>query len=137
MVLTARDEKRGLEAAKNLQVSGFSDVVFHQLDVMDELSIASLANFITNQFGRLDVLVIHSFLLKTFFLLFLINLYCSWHLSTNSYMLRKPQQVNNAGITGTEIKAEDWKNLRFGVEDVSLSVDIRTVDQLPDLNLNR
>ncbi|KAG5229437.1 (+)-neomenthol dehydrogenase [Salix suchowensis] len=79
VVLTARDEKRGLEAAKNLQVSGFSDVVFHQLDVMDELSIASLANFITNQFGRLDVL------------------------------------VNNAGIAGIEIKAEDWKNLRFGI----------------------
>ena len=69
MVLTARDEKRGLEAAKNLQVSGFSDVVFHQLDVMDDLSIASLANFITNQFGRLDILVIHLILLKTFFIL--------------------------------------------------------------------
>jgi (+)-neomenthol dehydrogenase len=36
-------------------------------------------------------------------------------------MFRKPQQVNNAGITGTEIKEDDWKKLRFGVEDVSLS----------------
>nr|XP_034916218.1 (+)-neomenthol dehydrogenase-like [Populus alba] len=82
VVLTARDEGRGLEAVKSLRVSGFSDVVFHQLDVMDELSIASLANFIRNQFGRLDIL------------------------------------GNNAGITGTEIKEDDWKKLRFGVEDI-------------------
>ncbi|KAJ7002279.1 (+)-neomenthol dehydrogenase-like [Populus alba x Populus x berolinensis] len=56
VVLTARDEERGLEAVKSLKVSGFSDVVFHQLDVVDDLSIASLANFIRNQFGRLDIL---------------------------------------------------------------------------------
>jgi (+)-neomenthol dehydrogenase len=67
VVLTARDEERGLEAVKSLQVSGFSDVVFHQLDVVDDLSIASLANFIRNQFGRLDILVIHSFPSKEFF----------------------------------------------------------------------
>ena len=35
-------------------------------------------------------------------------------------MIGKPQQVNNAGITGSEIKEDDWKKLRFGVEDVSL-----------------
>ncbi|RQO89794.1 hypothetical protein POPTR_004G235600v4 [Populus trichocarpa] len=57
VVLTARDEERGLEAVKSLKVSGFSDVVFHQLDVVDDLSIASFANFIRNQFGRLDILV--------------------------------------------------------------------------------
>ncbi|XP_011028496.1 PREDICTED: (+)-neomenthol dehydrogenase-like isoform X2 [Populus euphratica] len=82
VVLTARDEERGLEAVKSLKVSGFSDVVFHQLDVVDDLSIASLANFIRNQFGRLDIL------------------------------------VNNAGIAGTEIKEDDWKKLRLGVEDI-------------------
>ncbi|KAG6778423.1 hypothetical protein POTOM_018287 [Populus tomentosa] len=90
VVLTARDEERGLEAVKSLRVSGFSDVVFHQLDVMDELSIASFANFIRNQFGRLDIL------------------------------------VNNAGIAGTEIKEDDWKKLRFGDEDASLSNCLRT-----------
>ena len=67
MVLTARDEERGVEAVKSLKVSGFSDVVFHQLDVVDDLSIASLANFIRNQFGRLDILVTHSFPSKEFF----------------------------------------------------------------------
>uniref|UniRef100_A0A5B7BQA1 Short-chain dehydrogenase/reductase n=1 Tax=Davidia involucrata TaxID=16924 RepID=A0A5B7BQA1_DAVIN len=57
VVLTARDEKRGLEAVKNLQASGFSNVIFHQLDVIDPASIASLADFIKTQFGKLDILV--------------------------------------------------------------------------------
>jgi (+)-neomenthol dehydrogenase len=32
-------------------------VVFHQLDVADINSIASLADFIKSQFGKLDILV--------------------------------------------------------------------------------
>jgi (+)-neomenthol dehydrogenase len=35
VVLTARDEKRGTEAARGLHASGFSDVVYHNLDVSD------------------------------------------------------------------------------------------------------
>ncbi|GMI72020.1 short-chain dehydrogenase/reductase 1 [Hibiscus trionum] len=51
VVLTARDEKRGLEALKKLQESGVSDnLVFHQLDVTNHLSIASIAAFIKTQF---------------------------------------------------------------------------------------
>ncbi|XP_048226398.1 uncharacterized protein LOC8261841 [Ricinus communis] len=59
VVLTARDENRGLEAVKKLKDSGVSDdlVVFHQLDVADPDSISSLADFIKIQFGRLDILV--------------------------------------------------------------------------------
>ncbi|KAI9072830.1 hypothetical protein K1719_045198 [Acacia pycnantha] len=59
VVLTARDEKRGLEALENLkQEIGVSDfVVFHQLDVTDPTSIASLTHFITTNFGKLDILV--------------------------------------------------------------------------------
>jgi len=58
VVLTARDEKRGLEALGKLKDSGLSDrVVFHQLDVSNPASIASLADFIKTQFGKLDVLV--------------------------------------------------------------------------------
>ncbi|XP_027348877.1 (+)-neomenthol dehydrogenase-like [Abrus precatorius] len=58
VVLTARDEKRGLEAVEKLKESGLSDhVVFHQLDVTDPKSIESLANFIKTQFGKLDILV--------------------------------------------------------------------------------
>lgn len=46
VVLTARDETRGLEAVEKLNESGLSDhVVFHLLDVMDPASIASLADF--------------------------------------------------------------------------------------------
>lgn len=58
MVLTARDEKRGMNATSSLHKMGLTNVVFHQLDVLDPLSIESLANFIRERFGRLDVLVI-------------------------------------------------------------------------------
>ncbi|XP_028088589.1 (+)-neomenthol dehydrogenase-like isoform X1 [Camellia sinensis] len=58
MVLTARDEKKGIEALEKLKENGLSDlVVFHQLDVLDPSTIASLADFIQTQFGRLDILV--------------------------------------------------------------------------------
>ncbi|KAK6164034.1 hypothetical protein DH2020_000898 [Rehmannia glutinosa] len=57
VVLTARNEKRGIEATKLLQESGLSNVIFHQLNVRDPQSIQSLAKFITTQFERLDILV--------------------------------------------------------------------------------
>ncbi|XP_019705296.2 salutaridine reductase isoform X2 [Elaeis guineensis] len=57
VILTARDEKRGMAAVEKLRDSGVSDVVFHQLDVTDSSSIASLAHFIGVQFGKLDILV--------------------------------------------------------------------------------
>ncbi|XP_042480167.1 salutaridine reductase-like [Macadamia integrifolia] len=57
VVLTARDKNRGVEAVKKLKGYGLSDVFFHQLDVKDPASIASLALFIKTQFGKLDILV--------------------------------------------------------------------------------
>ena len=57
VVLTARDEKRGLEAVAKLHESGLSNVVFHQLDVMDAISITSLAKFTQTNYGKLDILV--------------------------------------------------------------------------------
>ncbi|KAL2335936.1 hypothetical protein Fmac_010382 [Flemingia macrophylla] len=58
VVLTARDENRGLQAVEKLKELGLSGhVIFHQLDVSDPVSIASLADFIKNQFGKLDILV--------------------------------------------------------------------------------
>ncbi|KAL3325170.1 hypothetical protein AABB24_038996 [Solanum stoloniferum] len=57
IVLTARDENRGTEATSLLNEQGFSNVVFHQLDVQDAQSIESLAKFVQTQYGRLDILV--------------------------------------------------------------------------------
>lgn len=58
VVLGARDEKRGLEAVEKLKGFGLSDrVIFHRIDVTDSASIASLAEFIKAQFGKLDILV--------------------------------------------------------------------------------
>ncbi|PRQ17764.1 putative oxidoreductase [Rosa chinensis] len=68
VVLTARDAKRGTEAAESLKASGFSDVVFHQLDVTAPTSIASLANFLKTQFRKLDILVNNAGVLGSVFL---------------------------------------------------------------------
>ncbi|KAJ7951111.1 (+)-neomenthol dehydrogenase [Quillaja saponaria] len=58
VVLTARDEKKGLEAVEKLKEIGlFGNVVFHQLDVTDPASITSLSDFIKARFGKLDILV--------------------------------------------------------------------------------
>lgn len=57
VVLTARDENRGAKAVAKLHSSNLPDVIFHQLDVTDPASIASLTNFIEIRFGKLDILV--------------------------------------------------------------------------------
>lgn len=60
VVLTSRDEKRGIEAIERLKKeSNFTNdqVLFHQLDIMDPASISSLVDFINTKFGRLDILV--------------------------------------------------------------------------------
>ena len=53
IVLTTQNERRGMEAMLKLNESGMSNVVFHQLDVLDPVSINSLANFIQEKFDRL------------------------------------------------------------------------------------
>ncbi|XP_060970088.1 (-)-isopiperitenone reductase-like isoform X2 [Cannabis sativa] len=58
VVLTARDEKRGLEAVEKLAEAGLSQlVIFHQLDVTDPSSISALADFVKTKFGKLDILI--------------------------------------------------------------------------------
>ncbi|XP_023917436.1 salutaridine reductase [Quercus suber] len=57
VILTARDVKRGNEAVEKLNSAGYSDVIFHQLDLEDSASISSLEDFIKTQFGTLDILV--------------------------------------------------------------------------------
>ncbi|KAF8704020.1 hypothetical protein HU200_031504 [Digitaria exilis] len=58
VVLTARNEARGLEAVEAIRrTSGGAEVLFHQLDVTDPSSAARLADFVRDQFGRLDILI--------------------------------------------------------------------------------
>lgn len=57
VVLTARDEKRGVEAVNALGKHGLSNVVFHPLEVGDRSSAARLADFVRKKFGKLDILV--------------------------------------------------------------------------------
>lgn len=57
VILTARNESRGIKAIEELNLSGISNVVFHQLDIKDPTSIARLAKFIETHFQKLDILV--------------------------------------------------------------------------------
>nr|CAD1844431.1 unnamed protein product [Ananas comosus var. bracteatus] len=63
VILTARDEKRGLEAAEKLKQSRLSDVIFHRLDVTDSSGIASFAEFVKISFGKLDILKTRSIMM--------------------------------------------------------------------------
>lgn len=56
VVLTARDEARGLAAVQKLQAEGLIPR-FHQLDINDPQSIHALRNFLLKEYGGLDVLV--------------------------------------------------------------------------------
>ncbi|XP_060970082.1 (+)-neomenthol dehydrogenase-like isoform X1 [Cannabis sativa] len=60
VILTARDEKRGLEALEKLKEKEKNlshKVLFHQLDVADPASIVAMVDFIKTHFGKLDILV--------------------------------------------------------------------------------
>ncbi|KAL2927096.1 (+)-neomenthol dehydrogenase [Bienertia sinuspersici] len=57
VILTARDEGRGVEATSKVHNFGLSNVVFHQLDVTDINSITFLVHFVEAKFGTLDILV--------------------------------------------------------------------------------
>lgn len=58
VVLTARNDARGLEAVERVRCArGDAEVYFHQLDVTDPCSAARLADFVRDQFGRLDILI--------------------------------------------------------------------------------
>ncbi|MEK7431687.1 MAG: SDR family oxidoreductase [Cyanobacteriota bacterium] len=56
VILSSRDEKRGLEACDILNKEGLK-VDYHQLEVTDEKSIDEMSSFIEKKYGRLDILV--------------------------------------------------------------------------------
>ncbi|GAB1542350.1 SDR family oxidoreductase [Scytonema sp. NUACC21] len=56
VILTSRDEEKGKVAAERLQSEGL-DVIYHPLDITNNESSQTLAEFIDKQFGKLDVLV--------------------------------------------------------------------------------
>ncbi|MGB0523622.1 MAG: SDR family oxidoreductase [Flammeovirgaceae bacterium] len=56
VLLTARNHEQGLAAAKTLQSENLS-VSFHPLDVGQQETVTTLANYVETHFGRLDVLV--------------------------------------------------------------------------------
>ncbi len=65
VLLGARDEQKGSEAAKQLQSENL-DVQFLQLDVNDHASRQNAAKFIEENFGRLDIFVNNAGIAKDF-----------------------------------------------------------------------
>ncbi|XP_041000288.1 (+)-neomenthol dehydrogenase-like isoform X1 [Juglans microcarpa x Juglans regia] len=60
VLLTARDEKKGLEALhalKEFDDLSNDDVIFHKLDVADPASVASMVDFDKTHFEKLDIQV--------------------------------------------------------------------------------
>ncbi|GLJ39653.1 hypothetical protein SUGI_0810640 [Cryptomeria japonica] len=57
VVLTARDEKRGLTARKTLVDQGFNNVVFRQLDIESPQSVSDFVRWLKDSYGGLDILV--------------------------------------------------------------------------------
>jgi NAD(P)-dependent dehydrogenase (short-subunit alcohol dehydrogenase family) len=56
VIMTARDPARGEEAADGLRAQGL-EVIFQPLDVAQPASVARLADYLEQSFGRIDVLV--------------------------------------------------------------------------------
>lgn len=65
VLLGARDEKRGAEAAAQLKQEGL-DVEFLQVDVNDVASQEKAAQFIAEKYGKLDILVNNAGVAKDF-----------------------------------------------------------------------
>nr|KAJ0211134.1 hypothetical protein LSAT_V11C400170430 [Lactuca sativa] len=57
LLITARNESRGIEAVKKLHDSGLPNIVFHQLDINDPRSIERLTKIIETNFKKLDILI--------------------------------------------------------------------------------
>ncbi|XP_066501741.1 carbonyl reductase 1-like [Hoplias malabaricus] len=57
VLLTARNEKLGLEALDLLKNEGFKNVLFHKLDICDQTSCLELKKFLEKTYGGLDVLI--------------------------------------------------------------------------------
>ncbi|KAL4621846.1 hypothetical protein ACB092_06G257700 [Castanea dentata] len=117
VVLTARDEKKGLEAVQKLKDSGLSDLVlFHQLDVANPASIASLADFIKTQFGRLDILVNNAGILGA-----TIDFHALSHsVKANAEVEERPQtQLRNTMIQTYESVKECLETNYYGAKRTS------------------
>merc|ERR1740130_1193914 len=57
VLLTARSPVMGQEAVEALNVQGVTDVVFHQLDVTDAVSVEALRKHVIETYDGVDVLV--------------------------------------------------------------------------------
>lgn len=57
VILTARDERGGLESTQELRSQGFQNVVFRRLDIGSEESVDDFVDWIGDTYGGLNLLV--------------------------------------------------------------------------------
>lgn len=57
VVLTSRDQGRGMEACNSLVGEGLQNVVYHELDVESPGSVANFAAWLKQKYGGLDILI--------------------------------------------------------------------------------
>ncbi|KAI7754744.1 hypothetical protein M8C21_020590, partial [Ambrosia artemisiifolia] len=89
VVITAKDEEKGLQSLDKLKTLGLSEnVAVRQLDVKNPDSIASFADFIKTKFGKLDILE-----------------FVTCDLESLKFNLEI--QVNNAGVNGIIVHEEN------------------------------
>ncbi|KAF5762325.1 putative (+)-neomenthol dehydrogenase [Helianthus annuus] len=71
VILTARNESRGIETVNKLNDCGLPipNVIFHQLDIQDRNSMPYLVQFIKTHFKKLDILVSKRFTTHIYFVI--------------------------------------------------------------------
>lgn len=57
VILTSRDQAKGESAKHVLEQEGFTNLVYHPLDVTNQQSVMQIEQFIRSQYQRLDILV--------------------------------------------------------------------------------
>ena len=57
VILTARDDGRGLQSTQGLHAQGWQNVVYRRLDVSSEESVDDFVEWIGERYGGLDILV--------------------------------------------------------------------------------
>lgn len=87
VILTARDEKKGQSAAREL-VDGGLDVHFLQLDIADPASVQEAAEQVDKEYGKLDILVNNA------------AAYADWSETASSADLMHTQEVMNTNLFG-------------------------------------
>lgn len=109
VILTARDEKKGQSATRELADRGL-DVHFLQLDIADPASVQRAASQVDEEYGKLDVLVNNA------------AAYADWSETASSADLAHTQEVMNTNLFGA------WRTVQAFLQLLKKSEHARIVN---------